>query len=563
MNENIRKTVTTVKEKWTSVSLARRIIFCLLLVAVIVIVIVTVTLLTRPDYIKLYEATDEASSPEIVAAIQELGYTAEMRGDGSVYVLRGTENDIAMSLALQGFPQDTIPYDTYLNNTDMFTTESQKQELLEISMEERMSRIISTIDGIDNAIVTLEIPSRQNTVITTFRQQPTANVFIQFKPGTDRLTNRQIVGITNIVKAADSGLTEENITITDGNGIPQISTEDDSGTDIDKLIQRFNYKKTMEKDIENKINTLLAPIYGDTGFSAQVNMNLDFDSRAEESVNYSGENEDNTGVISREDSANASGSNTVDGEVAGEEPNTEEYPEGIDAGTGGNWTDNSNSVDYLVDVVRSQVVKDGYDIIGLSVSVAIYKDYLTEPQIESTRAMVGNVAGIDPTVVNDVVSVEYFAPLLLEEIAEPEEAKVFLDLTVNDLIVVGAILVILIIIAAMVMVLLSASHKRRRKEFEKKIIESGHFDLNDAAPNEIEKTLFMLNKDKPEAEIPSLLDDGVETKEIIIRKEIANFARHSPEIVAALLRNWMTMDLDEVHRQDRERPDKHNKNKDN
>jgi flagellar biosynthesis/type III secretory pathway M-ring protein FliF/YscJ len=111
------------------------------------------------------------------------------------------------------------------------------------------------------------------------------------------------------------------------------------------------------------------------------------------------------------------------------------------------------------------------------------------------------------------------------------------------------------------MVLLSASHRRRRKDFEKKIIESGHFDLSDAAPNEIEKTLFMLNKDKPEAEIPSLLDDGVETKEIIIRKEIANFARHSPEIVAALLRNWMTMDADEVHRQDRERPDKHGKDK--
>jgi flagellar biosynthesis/type III secretory pathway M-ring protein FliF/YscJ len=81
-------------------------------------------------------------------------------------------------------------------------------------------------------------------------------------------------------------------------------------------------------------------------------------------------------------------------------------------------------------------------------------------------------------------------------------------------------------------------------------MDSGHFDMSDVTPGEIEKTLFMLNKDKPESEIPSLLDDGVETKEIIIRKEIANFARHSPEIVAALLRNWMAMTEDELHKQD-------------
>jgi flagellar biosynthesis/type III secretory pathway M-ring protein FliF/YscJ len=171
--------------------------------------------------------------------------------------------------------------------------------------------------------------------------------------------------------------------------------------------------------------------------------------------------------------------------------------------------------------------------------------------------MVGNVAGISPDIISDVVSVAYFTPFeFFDELDEETEPTLIFGLTANDLIVIGAILVILLIIITMIFVLVSASHKKRRKAFEKKIIDSGHFDLGETAPNEIEKTLFMLNKDKPEAEIPSLLDDGVETKEIIIRKEIANFARHSPEIVAALLRNWMSMDPDEVHRQDRERSDR-------
>jgi flagellar biosynthesis/type III secretory pathway M-ring protein FliF/YscJ len=268
-------------------------------------------------------------------------------------------------------------------------------------------------------------------------------------------------------------------------------------------------------------------------------------------VNYSAEDpDDNTGVISQQNSADASGNTTADGNVAGEEPNTEQYPEGIDAGNGGNWTDNSASIDYLVDVYRSQVVKDGYTINGLSIAVAIYTDFLSPAQLDALTTMIANAAGVDPEIAAQVVSVANFAPFIPEEALEEEQPPFFFGLTVNHLIVAAAILVILIIIMTMFMLLRNVSHKKRQKAFEKKIMDSGHFDMSDVTPNEIEKTLFMLNKDKPEAEIPSLLDDGVETKEIIIRKEIANFARHSPEIVAALLRNWMIMTDDELRKQD-------------
>jgi flagellar M-ring protein FliF len=518
-----------------------------------------VSILTRPDYVKLYESMEQSTAAEVVTAIQELGYTAEMRTDGSVYVLSGTENNIVMLLAQEGFPQDSIPYDTYINNTDMFTTESQKQEYLRQSIEERMSRIIGTLDGIDHATVTLTLPDRQNTVISTLRQSPYASVVVHFKPGKDSLTNKQIQGIISIVKAADAGLTEEDIKIVDGSGNTQISTEESGASDIDKLNAQYAYKTRLEKDTQSKIDDLLTPIYGADGFMARATFDLNFDSRAEETVNYSGEDDNNTGVVSRDDSADASGSSTVAGDVAGEEPNTEEYPEGLETGTDGDWNDNSRSTDYLVDVYRSQVVKDGYDIVGLSVSVAIYKDHLQDAEVDSIRAMVGNVAGIDPAIINDVVSVSYFKPLRLEEIEEDTEPTLIFGLTANDLIVIGAILVIILIVITMIFVLVSASHKKRRKAFERKIIDSGHFDLGDTSSNEIEKTLYMLNKDKPESEIPSLLDDGVETKEVIIRKEIANFARHSPEIVAALLRNWMTMDEDEVHRVDRDRAERRDK----
>jgi flagellar M-ring protein FliF len=551
MNERIRQTVSVVKERWVAVPRGRKIAAIILLAAIIIVAITTVVLLNRPNYVKLYDSLEQSSAAQIVTAIQEMGIAAEMRSDGSVYVPKGTENQIAMQLAMQGYPQDTIPYDTYINNTDMFSTESEKQEYLRMATEERMGRIIGTLEGIDKATVQLAIPARQNTVISTLRQETIAAVTVYLKSTTDQLSNRQIQGIKNIVRAANAGLTDENITIQDGAGVQQISTEETGGTDVEKLLQRHSYKLRLEKDIQDKIDSLLIPIFGDLGFTARVNMDLNFDSRADETVNYSAEDpDDNTGVISSQDSANATGSNTADGDVAGEEPNTEQYPEGIEAGIGGGWTDNSSSTDYLVDVYRSQIVKDGYTIDGLSIAVAIYTEFLSEAQMDIIRAMIANAAGVDPLIAEQVVSVAYFQPFSAEEAFEEEQATIFLGLTVNDLIVIAAILVILIIILTMFMLLRNASHKKRQKAFEKRIMDSGHFDMTDVTPSEIEKTLFMLNKDKPEAEIPSLLDDGVETKEVIIRKEIANFALHSPEIVAALLRNWMSMTDDELHKHD-------------
>ena len=48
-----------------------------------------------------------------------------------------------------------------------------------------------------------------------------------------------------------------------------------------------------------------------------------------------------------------------------------------------------------------------------------------------------------------------------------------------------------------------------------------------------------LNLDGTPVEVPSLLDAGEETKETVIRREISDFAKNSPDIVAQLLKNWM------------------------
>jgi flagellar M-ring protein FliF len=541
MNEQLLKVRDNIRDYWNNLSRRRKITAVALLLGIIIVAVVAVALLNRTSYVKLYEGLAPTDAANVVTAITTLGYEANMRSDGSVYVVSGTEDVIAMQLAQADIPQTTIPYDDYINNIDMFTTESEKTQYLRIAMENRMSKIISTLEGIEKATVNLNIPQNQNTVITTLRQEPTASIIVYLKPTVTRLSDRQIEGIKNIVRPAAAGLTDENIEIIDGVGIPQISAGDTGGSSMETLTQRFAYKTRYENDIKKKIEDILTPVYGVDGFSAVVHMVLNFDAKQEETTDYSSEpGSDNTGVMQYDDSSSATGGLTATGGVAGEEVNTEEYPEGANAGTADAWTENSRSSTWLVDTYRSQIVKDGYTIDGLSISVIVYQDYLSDAQKQQLVSLIANTGTVDPAIASQVVTVANFQKLE-DVIAEPEaeEPVIFLGLTMNDLILIGAILAIILIVLTMAMVLRGVTFNKRRKQFEQKVIASGQFAFEEEDNTEIEKTLFNLHRETPDMEIPSLIDDGVETKEVIIRKEIANFAKHSPEIVAQLLRNWM------------------------
>jgi flagellar M-ring protein FliF len=541
MNEQLKKVRDNIRDYWNNLSSRRKITAVALFSGIIIIAIVTVALLNRTSYVKLYEGLEASQAANVVTTINALGYEANMQSNGTVYVVAGTEDVIAMQLAQQDIPQTTIPYDDYVNNIDMFTTESEKAQYLRIAMENRMSKIISTLEGVDTATVTLSIPENQNTVITTLRLQPTASVTVYLEPQITRLSDKQIEGIKNIVSPAAAGLTPDNISIQDGAGIPQVSAGDIGGTSMEVLTERFAYKTRYENDIQRKIENMLAPVYGETGFAATVNMILNFDAKQEETTDYSAEpGSDNTGVLQYDDSTSASGGTTATGGVAGEEVNTEQYPEGENAGTEGAWAENSRSSTWLVDTYRSQIVKDGYTIEGLSIAVIIYTDYMSQADKDQLVQLIANTGTVDPAIAAQVVSVANFQKLE-DVVTEPEaeEPVIFLGLTMNDLILIGAILAIILIVLTMAMVLRGVTFNKRRKAFEQRVIESGQFAFDDDNHAEIEKTLFNLHRDTPDMEIPSLIDDGVETKEVIIRKEIANFAKHSPEIVAQLLRNWM------------------------
>ncbi len=531
MSEKIQKTITTVKEYWGRQTKKTKGIYIGGLVLVLIIAIVAVVLLNKKDYVVLYEGLETSEAAEIVQLIEESGYECTLRSGGTIVVPKGTEDKIAMNLAMQKYPKSSINYDIYTTNVGMFTTESEKRQYERIAAEERLSAILSSFEGVRDAVATLTIPEKKNTVIEAYKQEPSANAVIYLEDDV-KLTNEQIEGMTYLITTY--GIKKENITLVDNYGALLLA-EDTPADVVAEETRKLKFKNDLENQIREKIEALLIPAYGEDGFSAAVNMVLNFDSKVSEDTVYTPSTNDERGMLQHTDASQASGYATADGGVQGVETNADDtYPEGTTNGNG-QWAENSVSNTYLVNTYKEQVEKAGYVIDGLSISVVIYTDYLPDTTRQNLVNLVANAGTVNPAVAQDVVTVTNLQKT--PDTVDASAQTFIFGLTLSQLVILGAILLGILLILIIILVSLRTSAKRKRREFEKTI-------LAQHAPAEgeplIDSFFSLSDEGSPSVDIPSLnADTGVETKETIIRRELTDFARTSPEIVAQLLRSWV------------------------
>ncbi len=470
MKEQADKLVKSFTQFWEAQDKKRRFAYVAIIVCIILAAVIITAILNKKDYVVLYEGLETQEAAEMVALIEDMGYEAKL-SNGSITVLSGTENTIAIRLAQQEYPKSGYGYPNLINKVGMTTTNSEMEFYERIDTENRLGAIIGSMDNISSAVVTLTEPDLQNVVIPSLRQPPTASVKVTLD-GIEKLSNKQIVGIKHIVKFGWSGLTDDNIMIVDNQGIPQLENMQDEYDLVLEETRKFAFKTNLENSIKNKILEMLIPVYGDDGVSVAVNMVLNFDSKVYEDTDYQPEGNTNSGVLQHADAENASGNTTVDSGVVGLEGNADDtYPTGNTNG-GGAWTEESVSNTYLVDTYKEQGQKVGYTIDGLSISVAVYRDYLSEYDRELLVRLVGNSGTVNPDDFERVVTVGNF-PKYDPNLPEPgAEVKYLFGLTFNQLILVGAIVLILILVILIIMAILSGNAKKKRKAFEQQIIET-------------------------------------------------------------------------------------------
>lgn len=221
MNEWLKKAFDRLKSLWASWGLAQKLILAGVALAVIVAIVLLFTVSRAPTDVRLISTPigNEEELRRITARLDEEGIAFTI-GEGNVLYVRDEDTRAranALLLREDLIPRGTDPWAVF--SVDRFTiTDFERNVNLRKAIIQEVTRHIEALQDVDKANVVIEIP--EDRLFSEDQKPVTASIIIYPRPGSDITTNRgKLEGIQKIVRFAVSGLADENIVITDQNGI--------------------------------------------------------------------------------------------------------------------------------------------------------------------------------------------------------------------------------------------------------------------------------------------------------------------------------------------------------
>lgn len=221
MNEWIKKALERIKGLWAKWTVVQRLILVGIVVAAIAGVVTLLAVSSAPSMTPLIDAPirDDTARDRILTRLNEEGVHATVTPAGIVMVQdEATARRMRTILIREDLiPQGTDPWAIF--DRDRWTiTDFERNVNLQRSITAMVTEHVKAIDDVDDANVTLVMPQKE--LFAADQKPVTASVIISPRPGSDIVTNRKkIEGIQKILKFAVEGLTDDNIVITDQNGL--------------------------------------------------------------------------------------------------------------------------------------------------------------------------------------------------------------------------------------------------------------------------------------------------------------------------------------------------------
>lgn len=554
MNEKIKSAVTTVKTKWTDASRMAKILIISIPIVVIAIIIVLCIILnnTGKNTAVLFSGLSNSEVGEIASAIQALDGAPEVtvNAKGDVIVPAERADSIRMQMWAQGYPKSTTNYDIWDNGVDLWSTDMDKREIKRQQLETRLGSTISSMDKIQAATVNLTLPETSNYVISTEKGDSQCAVFLQLRSDAEPLTNAEVRAIYRGVTTSVEGLTNENVSVMDSkmNSYewvdPELDNVDDdedkSGVDVAR--KRLEFEREFVQVLKDGLGEMFTKMYGENGFAFNVSARLNYDAKDVESTQYQPADGTNAGVINHQDQVNEGGKLDEDGGVVGVTPNADtspDYPTITGLEDGQTFYYNKNEIQYSVSNIKETVKKDGYSIDALTVGLVVNQTNMTQAEREALQSIVANAAGTTM----DYVSV-YNLPFSLDgtnpgvsgdgnvQIITPR-VDTFRDVLLYVVVGLGVLLLILLVVT----LFMGHSRKkkiRRRQEAAFAAAAQGGVAAGGANAQEPEQP------EEVDFNIASLTEEAAkESRETILKREISDFSKTNPEIVAQIIKNMM------------------------
>lgn len=392
MDLSISNLMQSIKGYFMKMSRGKRIALAAVIVCVLAGAVILTSVLGGTNYVTLYQGLSASESTQIVSLLDSMGVTYQVQDNGAILVPESSEAMLRMQLASEGFPESTLGYDLFTSQSALMTTDYEKKQYLVFQLQDRLQDSLKTLEGVKNAIVTLNVPDDNSFVLKSDKPQASASVVLELYAYA-QLTKKQIKGIEELVAKSVPGLKNENVVIVNSAGAVLNAESEES--EVDPTISQMEIVKQINEYYKDKVTRFLEPVLGEGGMSVAANVQVDFQKRTAEQTTYTPVVGD-SGILSKEEyDRQSTNGGTLNGEAAGVEANTgvPTYVEGVTDPPQVSASAKGNN-EYLVNKLIEDIHDQGGQIKDITVAVMINKRDLEPDMTEKYREMVAYAAGI-------------------------------------------------------------------------------------------------------------------------------------------------------------------------
>jgi len=241
---------------------------------------VAVYMATAPDYVPIYHNVSGKDASAMETALTAKGITMHYE-NGTVSVPSKDKGEATMDVEASGAASKDSSVDG-LDKIQMGTSTDVEHKRILNSDEHALENKLMDLDPVATAAVTISPGS--DTDLFTQATPPTASVILGLKSG-ESLNDSQVKGIVNLVAHAVTGLTAQNVTLTDQTGTPLWKDNGQGGNafgDGEPLNESQKYAESKRKQIQSMLDATIGPRKS----VVTVNAELNFDQTQTHSIEH-------------------------------------------------------------------------------------------------------------------------------------------------------------------------------------------------------------------------------------------------------------------------------------
>lgn len=321
----------------------------------------------RVDYQVLYSNLSQEDAGQVITKLKEMKVPYKVEGN-VIYVPSNRVYELRLELAAQGIPTGGGVGFEIFDKTQIGVTEFVQRLNYVRAIQGELTRTIRQLSEVEQARVHIAIPEK--TIFIEKKDKPTASVVLKLKPG--RVLNQgQIGGIVHLVSSSVEGMEPQNVTVIDNMG--NLLSK---AVDVDEIAdsKKLEYQKSVDKDYEGKLQSMLEGIIGRGKAIVRVATKIDFTEveRTEEKF------DPDTIAVRNEQRTQEKSVGATQGGIPGVLSNQPGQQPATTAGSPSTSQKQSENINYEVSRSVSKIIQSRGEVKSISVAVLVDGTYKKE-----------------------------------------------------------------------------------------------------------------------------------------------------------------------------------------